>query len=964
MVDKELIFGGEGIFQTLFEQHLEGMLVINDYHFVECNTAALQMMACTKDEIIGRHPADLSPPFQPDGSPSLEKANELMDRALSGERLRFEWILRRGKDEFFPVEVLLGAVEKEKRKFLFIVWKDIAEIKQAEVKLRELEFTINESPAVALLLAAEKGWPLLFVSENVRNLGYTPEDLTSGRVSLISLAHPDDRQKIIDGMRAYSQRKDVHEGFVESFRVITRNGETRWVDGHVWARSDAAGRITHYQAIVLDITERKQLEDLYRTMINQSQVGFYISRDGKLLYTNPYIQSRLGYSAEEMEGSPIRAFVHPDDVERGYKLAVQMLKGRRVTPYEYRLLAKDGHEVWVLESISSISYEGRRAVLGCMIDISEQKEAERRLGEMEDYESSLLHAIPHAVIGLENRKIIFANDAAEKVFGWRPGELIGQSVRVLYRSDEEFEAISSVYKELAVRTTFGLDREFPCRHRDGHDIYCRISASRIGATMVERRVVATYEDLTRRREAEERVRRNENLLRNIMNVIPVGLWITDDHGVIMDSNRAGREIWGGAKYIGLEKYGQYKGWWGDTGRRVAAEKWAAARALKKGETSLREVVDIETFDGKRKTIFNSAIPLLDAGRITGAIVVNEDITEIKKIQRLLSESEQRYRALFENAGDAIFILDTKGRKNTAGRIIAANRAAALMHGYSIDELLKMRIRDLDAPNERDKLTGRIERIMAGEWIKEEIFHLRKNGTIFPVEITAGLLEYGGQKHILAIDRDITERIQTAEQLKKSFGSLRKAVEDIVSAMAGTIETRDPYTAGHQQRVAKLAQAVAEEMGLPTEQVEGVRVAALIHDIGKLHVPAEILSKPSHLSHPEQEMVKTHPQAGYDILKDISFQWPVALAVLQHHERLNGSGYPFGLLGGEIILEAKVLAVADIVEAMASHRPYRPSLGLVTALDEIATNRGILYDAAVVDACLRLFVENRFHFDQT
>ena len=180
-------------------------------------------------------------------------------------------------------------------------------------------------------------------------------------------------------------------------------------------------------------------------------------------------------------------------------------------------------------------------------------------------------------------------------------------------------------------------------------------------------------------------------------------------------------------------------------------------------------------------------------------------------------------------------------------------------------------------------------------------------------------------------------------------------------MAFALEMRDPYTAGHQQRVADLACAIANEMGLSEKQTNGIRTAAMIHDIGKICIPAQILSKPGKLNEIEFSLVKAHPGIGYDILKNIEFPWPIAQMVLQHHERIDGSGYPSGLAGSEILLEARILAVADVVEAMASHRPYRPALGLDKALEEISKNRGVLYDPEVTDACLKVFRKKGFEF---
>lgn len=191
--------------------------------------------------------------------------------------------------------------------------------------------------------------------------------------------------------------------------------------------------------------------------------------------------------------------------------------------------------------------------------------------------------------------------------------------------------------------------------------------------------------------------------------------------------------------------------------------------------------------------------------------------------------------------------------------------------------------------------------------------------------------------------------------------LRQSLEQSIQTIAATVEARDPYTAGHQRRVAELAVAIAREMALPFEQINGIHLAAIIHDLGKINIPAEILSKPGKLSDIEFMLIKTHPQAGYDILKNVKFPWPIADIVLQHHERIDGSGYPQGLKGGQILLESKIVAVADVVEAMSSHRPYRAGLGIGTALREIERGRGSLYDPDTVDACLRIFNKNDFSF---
>jgi putative nucleotidyltransferase with HDIG domain len=209
--------------------------------------------------------------------------------------------------------------------------------------------------------------------------------------------------------------------------------------------------------------------------------------------------------------------------------------------------------------------------------------------------------------------------------------------------------------------------------------------------------------------------------------------------------------------------------------------------------------------------------------------------------------------------------------------------------------------------------------------------------------------------------EIESRKRVQQELQQSFETIKKAMHSTIQAISMTVEKRDPYTSGHQQRVADLARAIAQELKLPDDQVQSIYMAAAIHDIGKISLPAEILVKPSQLSDIEISLIKSHAQAGYDILKGIEFPWPIADIVLQHHERMDGSGYPKGLAGENILFEARIVGVADVVETMASHRPYRPSIGTDKALEEISRNKGILYDPSAVDACLALFNDKKFEF---
>jgi putative nucleotidyltransferase with HDIG domain/PAS domain S-box-containing protein len=258
--------------------------------------------------------------------------------------------------------------------------------------------------------------------------------------------------------------------------------------------------------------------------------------------------------------------------------------------------------------------------------------------------------------------------------------------------------------------------------------------------------------------------------------------------------------------------------------------------------------------------------------------------------------------------------------------------------------------------------ARIKQVLEKGDLTFEASQVRKDGSTGLVEVHSRVVQPVTDKLVISSARDITERKKIEEELRHSSEKIEKAMEGTIQSMARTTETRDPYTAGHQNRVARLACAIAAEMGLPAQRIEGIRVSGTLHDIGKIYVPAEILSKPGKLRPNEINLLKDHAEVGYELLRNIEFPWPVAEIVYQHHERLDGSGYPRGLKGEEIQLEARIMCVADVVEAMASHRPYRPAFSIEKALLEIIQKKGVTYDSQVVDACMSLFNEKNYKLE--
>lgn len=359
---------------------------------------------------------------------------------------------------------------------------------------------------------------------------------------------------------------------------------------------------------------------------------------------------------------------------------------------------------------------------------------------------------------------------------------------------------------------------------------------------------------------------------------------------------------------------------------------------------------------EKKVWSESIVSLL---KIVGETFVNALVR--KRTEDSLRESEGHFRNIFDYAVEGIF------QSTLDDRYMSVNPAFARTLGYTSPEEVINSIHDISRQLFVDHQSyGTLKKILTDQGFVEgyETEFFRKDGTKIWVAINARAVRNGNNaiSFFEGFHQDITQRKRAEEALKKSVESLKRTLDGTVDALSTTLEMRDPYTAGHQKRVALIACKIAEEMGLPDNQIEGIKVMGLLHDIGKIVVPAEILSKPGKINEYEFHIIKAHSQVGYDILKGIELPWPVAMATIQHHERLDGSGYPQGLKGDEIILEARILAVADVLEAMASHRPYRPALGLDKALNELAQKKGTFYDAEVVDACLRLFVEKHFRYE--
>ncbi|HMB30932.1 MAG TPA: HD domain-containing phosphohydrolase [Desulfohalobiaceae bacterium] len=331
-----------------------------------------------------------------------------------------------------------------------------------------------------------------------------------------------------------------------------------------------------------------------------------------------------------------------------------------------------------------------------------------------------------------------------------------------------------------------------------------------------------------------------------------------------------------------------------------------------------------------------------------------NITDRKLIEESLRKSEERYKKLIHSSPDAVALVDE------VGKFLTVNPAMAHRFGLTPQELEgKTHHEVMPESLAESRLEKAIEAIEDEKLVyfvdKRKDMHIENYYVPIPVFS-------GQQRSFQIISRDITQTIQAQNELEQTLNKLNQSIQGIFQVLSATLELRDAYTAGHQKRVTHLACAIAWEMDLEEERIQGLYFAGMVHDIGKISIPAEILAKPNRLTDIEFGLIKEHVQSGYNILKDIEFPWPIADIVVQHHERLDGSGYPAGLSGEDILQESRILAVADVVEAMTSHRPYRPGLGLEVALKEIEKRKGLLFDEEVVDTCLKLFRENGYTFE--
>jgi PAS domain S-box-containing protein len=601
-------------------------------------------------------------------------------------------------------------------------------------------------------------------------------------------------------------------------------------------------------------------------------------------------------------------------------------------------------------------FEGLGASIGIALA---RKQAADELCESEERFKTIFNAGPLGIAWIDS--VTGHIRMANPMFAAIAGRTMEEITHIDWMSITHTDDVREIFDNIALLNTGAIERsrmQVRYLRPDGSIVWINMTITQLP---VEDKLhpmhLSLIEDVTAHKQAETALRLSEENFHRTLDDSPLGVRIVSEEGEILYANRALLDIFG---YETIEEMR-------DTSitKRYTESSYAEFQDRKEkrlllADSSSDYEIEIVRKDGEVRQLQVWRKKVYWNGK-EHYQVIYRNITDRKRAEEELRRTNAFLDSIIENIPDMLFLKDAKEL-----RFVRINKAEEDLLGYSRDDLLGKNDYDFFPKEQADFFTEKDREALLGKKvvdIPEQPLQTRNKGDRILHTKKVPILNVNGEpEYLMGISEDITDRKRAEKILEETLDSLRKAVATTIQVMVSAVETRDPHTAGHQLRVADLARAIATEMKLPLARIDGIRIAGSIHDIGKLSIPAEILSRPTTLSKVEFSLIKEHPQRGYAILKDVESSSPLAEIVYQHHERMNGSGYPRNLKGDSILMEARILAVADVVEAIASYRPYRPALGINKALEEISINRDILYDSKVTDACLKLFQEQGYCFN--
>lgn len=704
-------------------------------------------------------------------------------------------------------------------------------------------------------------------------------------------------------------------------------------------------------------TVREDVEYYQAIIRNSSGIIVVLDKRGIISYVSPSVEDFLGYGPDELIGTRVLDLIVPDDKPRAVTdFGGALLVKENLLPNSFHVKHKNG-TVRILEGVGSNLLDDP-LVAGFVInlcDITERKHDEDALHESEMRYRTLFDGAQDgmALAEIETGRLVDCNQSLCRMVGRTKKELIGKNQTILHPPETIIGKISRTFKQ-HIEKDPDITLEEKLLSKRGTVVPVEIRGAKIRLSDKDF-LLGIFRDISHRKKAEAEIEESEERFRVIFERSAIGKSLTKPDGSLLQVNRAFADMLG----YSIEELHRLN-FAHITHPDDVAESRECIRSLVAGEQTdcrfekryLHKNGDTVWADVSTTLQRNAqGIPLY---LITSIV----DITERKRVEEDLRESELLFRKVFQDHTAVKMIMDPD-----TGDILDVNRAAVEFYGWSRVQLTQMKIQEINTLSP-EEIKKEMEEARSNKKVHFEFRHRRADGSVRDVGVFSSKIEVNNKALLHSIIFDISARKQAENDLLDTLERLRNAVSTNIQVIKSIVEARDPYTASHQLRVADLARTIATEMELSPDMIEGLWMASSIHDLGKLSIPTEILSKPGKLAETEFVMIKEHSEKGFEILKNIESPWPLAEIVYQHHERMDGSGYPRNLKGDEILMEARILAVCDVVEAMASHRPYRAALGVDAALKEIEDNRGILYDADVVDICIKLFREKGFTFEKT